>query len=293
MRDTNKILGYKKFTKVYERIWYQNYTKSLPKASLEDSIVTSSNSNVYPKCKIVLPASCMYFAVGSIIRKLWGFNKVQLTETLYDSNNTNTVKRQPLDIICNNFTQSFVTTCRLAKANVTGWVPQMLFGGDSDLTFEKDKIGLFKLPATNPDNTYLSSIWFYDWVQNKTGYFTDGTFLNVPYWSQNRVRMFNAGDMYMYGKSVVVPTTHVGNILSPLLTIVPAPNYYFGLSNIDLSMANTNTQGNSLTVTIKRPMYTDLEKGSNLDDLHVALLNEYGDLLFAGKLIVQFNIRRK
>ena len=289
--DTNKILGYKKFTKVYERDWYQNYTKSLPKVSLEDSITSSSNSNVYPKCKVILPASCMYFAVGSIIRKLWGFNRVQRTETLY--NNTNTVERQPLDIICNNFTQSFVTTSRLILTRGSGWVPQMLYGGDFVLTYQGDRLGLFKFPATNPENTFLTSAFFYEWVQNKFGYFSDGNFLNVPYWSQNKVRMFNAGDIYIYGKSVVVPTTHVGNILSPLLTIIPTPTYYFGLSNIDLSMASKNNQGNSLTVTIKRPMYTDLEKGSNLDDLHVALLNEYGDLLFAGKLTVQFNIRRK
>ena len=56
---------------------------------------------------------------------------------------------------------------------------------------------------------------------------------------------------------------------------------------------NNDNQGSSFTTTIKRPMYTTLERGANLDDLYVSTLNEYGDLLFVGKLTVQFNIRRK
>ena len=292
--DNNKILGYKKFTTVLNRDWYQNYNKSLPKVTLEESVVVSSDSTVYPKCKVVLPGPCMYLAVGSIIRKLWGLNAVQRTETLYDPSSITTVRRQPLDIICNNFTQAFVTPCKMLGTR-DGFVPMMLYHGDNEpsVQYAVDAKGLFKLPATNPTNTGLHNNHFYQWVYNKSKVFGDGFFLSVPYWSQNKLRMFNAGDIYIYINSVTVPTTHVGNILSPLLTILPTPNYYFGLSNIDLSFVNKANQGNSLTLTVKRPMYTDLEKGSNLDDLYVSMLNEYGDLMFVGKITVQFNIRRK
>ena len=291
--DNNKILGYRKHDVVLYRDWYKSFTKSLPTVSLEDKIVIASDSSIYPKCKVVLPASCMYMAVGSIIRKLWGFNTVQRTATLYDTPTPTKVRRQPLDIICNNFTQSFVTVCRMISAGVTGWVPHMLYGGDIDFSHRGDQIGLFKFPVTNPAQPGLQSSYFYEWVYNKTKVFADGTFLHVPYYSTNKLRMFNAGDMYIYAKSVVVPTTHVGNILSPLLTILPVPNYYFGLSKIDLSYMTNANQGSSFTTTIKRPMYTSLERGTNLDDLYVSTLNEDGDLLFVGKLTVQFNIRRK
>ena len=293
--DNNKILGYKKYESVLYRDWYQSFTKSLPSVTLEDKIVIASDTSLYPKCKVVLPASCMYMAVGSVIRKLWGFNTVQRTATLYDSTSLTKIVRQPLDIICNNFTQSFVTPCKLVSTN-NGWIPFRLFNGDNEKPVRYESPGpggLFKLPATNPAQTGLSNTEFYKWVYNKGRYFADGTFLHVPYYSNNKLRMFNAGDMYLYATPVVVPTTHVGNILSPLLTILPVPNYYFALSKIDLSYMNNDNQGSSFTTTIKRPMYTTLERGTNLDDLYVSTLNEYGDLLFVGKLTVQFNIRRK
>ena len=262
--------------------------------SLEDKVVVSTDSSIYPKYKVILPGSCMYMAVGSIIRKLWGFNTVQRTETLYDSTTLTKIVSQPLDIICNNFTQSFVTPSKLVSTS-DGWIPFMLYNGDNEtpVKYESPGAGLFKLPATDPRQTALFNNYFYQWVFNKGKVFGDGYFLNVPYWSNNKLRMFNAGDMYIYAKSVVVPTTHVGNILSPLLTILPVPNYYFGLSKIDLSYMNNTNQGSSFTTTIKRPMYTSLERGGNLDDLYVSTLNEYGDLLLVGKLTVQFNIRRK
>ena len=290
--DNNKVLGYKKYDSVLYRDWYKSFTKSLPTVTLEDKLNVAADTSLYPKCKVVLPASCMYMAVGSVIRKLWGFNTVQRSATLYDTS-SNVVRRPPLDIICNNFTQSFVTPCKLVSTN-DGWIPFMLLNGDNEkpVKYESPGAGLFKLPVTNPAKTYTITE-FYKWVQNKSGYFADGTFLHVPYYSNNKLRMFNAGDMYLYATPVVVPTTHVGNILSPLLTILPVPNYYFALSKLDLSYMNNDNQGSSFTTTIKRPMYTTLERGTNLDDLYVSTLNEYGDLLFVGKLTVQFNIRRK
>ena len=291
--DNNKILGYKKKDSVLYRDWYKSFTKSLPTVTLEDKIFIASDTSLYPKCKVVLPASCMYMAVGSVIRKLWGFNTVQRTATLYDSTSLAQIGRQPLDIICNNFTQSFVTPCKMLSIGFGQWIPYMLYNGDNDLSHRGGEIGLFKFPVTKPEQTGLQSAYFYEWVYNKRKVFADGTFLHIPYYSNNKLRMFNAGDMYLYATSVVVPTTHVGNILSPLLTILPVPNYYFALSKIDLSYMNNNNQGSSFTTTIKRPMYTTLERGANLDDLYVSTLNEYGDLLFVGKLTVQFNIRRK
>ena len=221
--DNNKILGYKKYDLVLYRDWYKSFTKSLPTVTLEDKIIIASDTSLYPKCKVVLPASCMYMAVGSVIRKLWGFNTVQRTATLYDSTLPTKIVRQPLDIICNNFTQSFVTPCKMLSIGFGQWIPYMCYNGDNDLGHRGGEIGLFKFPVTKPEQTGLQSSFFYEWVYNARKVFADGTFLHIPYYSNNKLRMFNAGDMYLYATPVVVPTTHVGNILSPLLTILPVP----------------------------------------------------------------------
>ena len=99
----------------------------------------------------------MYLAV---VRHLLGYEALQRTETLYDPQNLLLIKREPLDIICNNWSQAVIAPCTLYRPTY-GYtmIPVLQYKGETDVN-TPIKFGLFKLPATNPKNRFKGSNYY-------------------------------------------------------------------------------------------------------------------------------------
>ena len=285
-----KVLGFEHHINIQDRQFFKDIKNNLPTFDVIKTIGQLKNvptDKMQPYCTIKTPPTCMYIAMGSIMCRLSGFQRVQQTYEI----NTKTKKRSKLGIVINNLTDSFIGSCSLKKT--TGPYPRMtpVYHHDGEKGAQaKRRQWLWKLPATNQ---YIDNDDFYLWVQDPSRLWPDGHFLTRTIESQNPLQFFNAGEIFIYCDNSVADTSHIGNYVSPLLEKIPAPTFAYGKTLMDTSYIDFNTDQLSVQLNIKNPIFKTLKERINLADARAQILNEYGEPIFGGVLTLELVLRRK
>ena len=195
--------------------------------------------------------------VGSIISRLAGFQRIQQTYEI----NTKSKKRQKLGIIINSMTDGYVGSCVLEdkSAGIKQMIPVYKHDGEDGAKFQStQKRWLWKLPAVKNFIKGDDMFWYYvldPWHSVSDAYYFTRTF---P--SSGPLQLFNSGEIIIYVDNALVPTTHIGNYLSPLLEKIPAPSYGFGKSLIDLNHIDLSQDQTSLQLNLKNPIFKTLKR---------------------------------
>ena len=258
----------------------------------------------FPEMQIKLPISMKYFAFGSILRNICGFQKLSNTQELRDPV-TNVLKRHSLSIIYDSDASSYVAPANMTKTRINydpvgigkrydddaiiplPHFPPNFVDIDNDQYIKKLRLWHFpRIPTIDgKGNDFLALI------KTKEGDITYD-FLTIK--SQYALNPCNAGDIFLFSDNNVVLGTLIGNYLSELICQIPCPVYGFGWGNLEKDPTKTMDLETGSIILSHEPNQKEfsLLTETMLQDFNVNPRNAFGDLVQIPAINMEFIIKR-
>ena len=260
------------------------------------------NNDKYVTMSVKCPLSLKYIAFGSILRKMCGFQKKKLTPPVKRSD----FQRNELSIIYDSFQHGgLIAPGKIINKSVPDPVDNTKI---LDLTIPTPHFGKFQ-PTPGPPGTkqYMTDyyLWYfpktepingnnYDYLSLLTTEFGNSKYDYVTIEAENSVNFINADTIFIYSENLV-ENEHIGNYESPILCTIPAPVYGFGYKNLKTESGSTTFVVNDNQLALEYEPDDVLQakiKENTLVNFYVKVQNSFGDLLFPGKMVLDFLVRK-
>ena len=258
-----------------QRDWYAEIGNGIPIFEVLDETNRALYVDNRKFSVVIYPQyTTKYVAVGSKIRKLFGYSPLRRTPPRKSEVYPYNITRGQLDIIYDNERESFITPCSLTPIIKDTDIGLSMFGLKTR-GHVVDKCALWSLPKLF---SYEGDGEEYRTLPVKPLQVFSNTVLDV----------YGADELLIY-TNILPNATHIGDNLSPLLVRAPCPSYKFGISR----MYDGEWTVQHRTWDVENLEYKTLLPNANLDDMYVTVSNSYGDVVYTGVLEIQLVIREK